>query len=242
MTAPPSYDAGAFPPFAVTVDVVVFTIHEGRLSVVVVERGSEPFKGAWALPGGFVRPDEDLVAAAARELSEETGLDSPAAHLEQFGAYGAPERDPRMRVVSVGYWAIVPNLPAPEGGSDAAASRLVTVDEALAKPNQLAFDHHMILSDALERAREALENTTVAIDFCPLEFTVSELREVYEAVWATPLDPGNFQNKVTEIDGLLVPTGERRQGARGRPSELYQGGPADKVDPPFRRPSTRRGS
>lgn len=237
MTVPQDYDPGAYPPFAVTVDIVVLTVQDDELLVALVERGGEPFEGAWALPGGFVKPNEDLDAAAERELVEETSLDSPVGHLEQFGAYGAPDRDPRMRVVTVGYWAIVPDLPEPKGGTDAAASHLVTVAEVLADPKKLAFDHHRILSDALERARDALEDTTVAVDFCGPEFTIGELRSVYEAVWGTTLDPGNFQKKVTEIEGFVVPTGERREGGRGRPPELYRAGPATRVDPPFRRPT-----
>lgn len=195
MTAPPDYDPSRFPPFAVTVDIVVFTVQDGRLLVALVERGNEPFKGAWALPGGFVEPDEDLRSAAARELSEETGLHSPAAHLEQFGAYGDPDRDPRMRVVSVGYWAMVADLAVPEGGSDAASAELVEVHEALGDPDRLAFDHHVILSDALERARAALENTTAATAFCPPEFTIGELRAVYEAVWGISSGPARWRQR-----------------------------------------------
>lgn len=235
----PDYNPKAYPPFAVTVDLVVFTVAGDRQWVVVVERGGEPFKGRWALPGGFVRPDEDLDAAASRELAEETGLDVPAGHIEQFGAYGAPDRDPRMRVVTAAYWAIVPDLPEPKGGSDAAAAMLVPVVEAASSPDRLAFDHHLILSDGLERARRALEATTVAVKFCPPEFTITQLRRVYEAVWDTTLDPGNFQNKVTEIPGFVVPTGERHRGGKGRPPELYRAGPATEIDPPFRRPSRR---
>lgn len=237
MTVPANYDQSEFPPFAVTVDIVVFTVVDDQLQVTLVERGSEPFKGAWALPGGFVRPGEDLEAAAVRELAEETGLDSPASHLEQFGTYGSPERDPRMRVVTVGYWAILADLPTPEAGTDAAEARLVPVAEALAPPDRLAFDHHAILADALERAREALETTTVATGFCQAELTIADLRDVYEAVWGTPLDPGNFQNKVIETKGFVVPTGKQRKGVRGRPPELFRAGPATSIEPPLRRPA-----
>ena len=235
MTSVPGYDSSRYPPFAVTVDLVVFTVVEGRLQVVLVERGGEPFAGRLALPGGFVRPDEDLLDAAVRELAEETAVNTPTGHLEQFGAYGAPGRDPRMRVVTVGYWAIVPKLREPRGGSDAAAAYLVPVDEALAQPDRLAFDHHQILSDALERARRSLETTTVALDFCDPEFTISDLRKVYQAVWGTELDQGNFQNKVVQIPGFIVQTGRHRRGEKGRPPELYRRGDASEIDPPFRR-------
>ena len=229
------YDPQAFPPFAVTVDIVVFTIEDGTLKVALIERGEEPHKGELALPGGFVRPEENLREAAVRELVEETGLHSPD-HLEQLGAYGDPDRDPRMRIVTVGYWAIVPDLAEPVGGTDAAAAKKAIVANVLDDRNVLKFDHHEILSDALEEARDALENTTVATDFCGKEFTISELRGVYEAVWGVSLDQGNFQNKVMEIDGFVIPTGRRREGERGRPPELFRAGPTDRVDPPFRRP------
>lgn len=156
MTAPPDYDPSTFPPFAVTVDIVVFTRIEGRLKVVLVERANDPYKGTWALPGGFVDPDEDLASAASRELQEETGLDpGHTTHLTQFGAYGDPDRDPRMRVVTVAYWAFAPEGVSPQGGSDAAAAELVDVSQVLADPTRLAFDHHVILSDAVAALREA---------------------------------------------------------------------------------------
>lgn len=235
MTVPADYDPRAFPPLAVTVDIVVFTVEDEVLKVALIERGADPYKGALALPGGFVRPEENLHEAAVRELAEETGLDSPE-HLDQFGAYGDPDRDPRMRVVTVGYWAIVPDLPAPVGGTDAATATKVPVADVLSDRDALKFDHHRILGDALHQVRAALEDTAVATDFCDDEFAISDLRKVYEAVWGLKLDQGNFQNKVLEIDGFVEPTGNRRTGGRGRPPELYRAGPADRLDPPFRRP------
>ena len=121
------YDPDAYPPFAVTVDVAVFTIRGDELQVLLIERGGEPYLGALALPGGFVRPDEDLDQAAARELAEETGLRAGSWHLEQLASYGTPDRDPRMRVVTVAYWAICAELPGLRGGGDAAAALLMPV-------------------------------------------------------------------------------------------------------------------
>jgi 8-oxo-dGTP diphosphatase len=140
------------PLMAVTVDVAVFTERQGRPMVALIQRANEPYRGAWALPGGFVELDEDLADAASRELAEETGLDVPADNLTQIGAYGAPGRDPRMRVVTVLFWVIVDDLPDPVGSSDAAASRLVPLVEATAPGFELAFDHPVVLRDAIEAA------------------------------------------------------------------------------------------
>jgi 8-oxo-dGTP diphosphatase len=153
MTSPAEYDSSAYPPFAVTADVAVFTPRHGQLYVLLIERGSEPFQGRWALPGGFVEPDEDLRDAAVRELAEETGI--VVDNLGQVGAYGAPDRDPRMRVVAVAYWAMVSDLEDPVGGDDAADAFLVPVEEALSDPDRLGFDHHQILTDAVERVQKS---------------------------------------------------------------------------------------
>ena len=143
------YDPTDFPALAVTVDLVVLTVAADRLSVLVVRRGEEPFAGQEALPGGFVHPDEDLLTAARRELAEETGIGPDSAHLEQLASYGAPARDPRMRVVTVAHLALVPDLPAPRAGSDAAAARWAPVEDVL--PG-LAFDHDRVLRDEIGRA------------------------------------------------------------------------------------------
>lgn len=222
-----------WPRFAVTVDLVVLTVRHGRLHVLLVRRGEDPWRGAWALPGGFVRPDEDLHEAAARELEEETGVQQAAGHLEQLGSYGAPDRDPRMRVVSVAHLVLAPDLPEPTAGTDAAAAAWVPVDE-VAGPD-LAFDHARILADGVERARAKLEYSPLATAFCAERFTVAELRAVYEAVWGRPLDPRNFHRKVTSVPGLLVDTGERRSEGRGRPAAVYRPGPATTIAPPLSR-------
>ena len=146
------YDSSVYPPFAVTADVAVFTQRRGELYVLLIERGTDPFQGQWALPGGFVNPDEDLRDSAVRELAEETGI--VIDNLRQLGAYGAPDRDPRMRVVAVAYWAMVTDLEDPVGGDDAADAFLVPVEEALSNPARLAFDHHRILTDAVERVEK----------------------------------------------------------------------------------------
>ena len=159
------YDPTQFPPFAVTVDLVVLTIREEapeHLSVLLVRRGSAPHEGRWALPGGFTHVDEDLEAAAYRELEEEAGLHRREVHLEQLRTYGAPRRDPRMRVVSVAWLALGADLPVPTAGSDAAAARWVPLPEVA---ERLAFDHATILADGVERARAKLEYSDLATAF-----------------------------------------------------------------------------
>lgn len=219
----------AFPPVAVTVDLVVLTVRADALCVLLVRRGLEPFAGQEALPGGFLQPDEDLAAAAARELAEETGL--RVGHLEQLASYGAPDRDPRQRVVTVAHLALVPDQPLPTAGTDAADARWAPV--AAVPP--LAFDHDQLLADGVERARAKLEYTALGTAFCPPAFTVAQLRRVYEVVWGRPLDPRNFHRKVTGTPGLLAPTGETTTRDGGRPAQLYTRGTADALHPPLLR-------
>ena len=217
------YDPGDYPRFAVTVDVAVFTIRNDALQVLLIERGGEPFLGAPALPGGFVRPDEDLDQAAARELAEETGLRAGSWHLEQLAGYGAPDRDPRMRVVTVAYWAICADLPALRGGGDARAAVLTPVEKIERGDVRLAFDHERIVRDAVERTRSKLEYTALAAKFCPPEFTIGQLRRVYETVWNTRLDPGNFHRSVRESGAFekRVEAASVRLSRAGRPASLW---------------------
>jgi 8-oxo-dGTP diphosphatase len=221
--------------FAVTVDLVVFTIRDEQLCALAVKRGGPPYRGRWALPGGFVEEDEDLLAAALRELAEETGLSELPVHLEQLATYGAPRRDPRQRVVSVAYLALAAELPDPAAGSDAAAAGWRPVDELLGARPGLAFDHHRILEDGLERARAKLEYSPLATAFCAREFTVAELRRVYEVVWGLELDPRNFHRKVTGSPGFLVPTGRSTTRNGGRPAQLYRRGRTTVLNPPITR-------
>jgi 8-oxo-dGTP diphosphatase len=229
------YDASGYPNTAVAVDLVVLTILHDALQVLTVRRGEHPELGRLALPGGFVRPDEDLPEAAARELAEETGLRRVRAHLEQLASYGRPDRDPRMRVVSVAYLGLVPLAPVPTPGGDAAAAQFVPVEPLLRFAGRLAFDHDQILADGVERARSKLEYTPLGTAFCPDEFTVGELRRVYEVVWGTQLDPRNFHRKVTGVAGLLEPTGTSTTRGGGRPAALYRRGPATALMPPLLR-------
>ncbi len=252
------YDPRAFDPIGVTVDVVALTIRDGALHVLLVQRGVPPFEDRWALPGGFVktrpgtggqRQEEDLDEAAIRELGEETGTELGRFHLEQLGAYGTPGRDPRMRVISVAYLAFAPELPDPRPGTDARAAAWVPVSELGIAGNggtqrpgttrKLAFDHARILADGLERARSKLEYTPLATAFTGEQFTISELRAVYETVWGEPLHAGNFHRKVLSVPGFVDSTGALTPhgGARGGPrARLYRRGDARLLHPALLRP------
>ena len=153
-------------------------------------------------------------------------------HLEQLASYGDPGRDPRLHVVTVAYLALAPELPVPRAGSDAAAA---SWRPATGLAESLAFDHDRILADGLERARAKLEYSPLATAFCPGQFTVGQLRRVYEIVWGTTLDPRNFHRKVTGTPGFLAPTGHTTAGDRGRPAQLYRRGDAVVLYPPILR-------
>ena len=230
-------DSRDHPPFFATCDLVVLSVRDGELHVLLVRRGGKPFAGALALPGGFVEIDEDLEDAAYRELGEEAGVGRQDVILEQLAAYGAPGRDPRARVVSVAWLALGADLPEPTAGSDAAEAVWVPVAEALGSGSRssLAFDHDRILADGVERARAKLEDTGYAAALCGDTFTVADLHAVYEAVWGVELDRANFHRKVTGVPGFLTPTGEVREGARGRPARVYRGDPRVTLSPPILR-------
>jgi len=199
----------------VTVDIVIFTIQAGELKVLLVERGIPPFQGQFAIPGGFVLEDEGLDAAARRELKDETGVAD--VFLEQLYSFGDPGRDPRGRVVTVAYFALISADRSPlVAGSDAAAARWWPVREL----PELAFDHRKILDCALERLRNKLEYTTVGFQLLPARFTLSELQQVYEAILNKKLDKRNFRRKLGLLK-VLRPTRELRRGGR-RPARLYE--------------------
>lgn len=241
------YDPHEYPPFAVTVDLCVFTIHNGVFSVLLVERADHPYKGAWALPGGFVGIDEDAEAAAWRELAEETGVPRFPGHLEQLRTYSAPNRDPRMRVVSIAHVAFAPNLPTPQAGSDAANARWWPVEdlaldhgEATDFTPTLAFDHAVILRDAIERVRSKIEYTTLAVEFVEEPFSIDDLYRVYTAVWGVAPHKNNFRRKVLATEGFVKPTRKHPRvpdaTRGGRPALLYRRGNATVLQPAMLRP------
>lgn len=220
---PYTYD---YPHPAVTVDVVILTIEDDDLKVLLVQRGTEPFAGRWALPGGFVNIDESLRRAAWRELKEETGLN--AAFLEQLGAFGHPDRDPRERVITVAYYALIPAERLEiQAGSDAHDARLFSMNEL----PELAFDHAKILRRAFDRVKEKIEDPVIALQLVPAEFTLTDLQRVHERILGVTLDKRNFRKKMLSLD-LLEPTGGERRDGRHRPAKLYHA--KDPADVPYR--------
>ncbi len=229
-----AYRPADFPRPSVAVDLVILTVVDADLRVLLVKRSEHPYKDRWVLPGGFVRVSddrddqgEDLDAAALRELEEETGLSKETAgrfFLEQVKTFGKPGRDPRMRVISVAYYALVRSsfVPLIRAGGDVSNARWFSVAE-LPKAEALAFDHGDILEATLDRARAELDRSAIAFELVPETFTVQELRAVHEAIRGEPLDPGNFRKKFLRMieDGLI-------EGARGKrataskPASVYR--------------------
>jgi 8-oxo-dGTP diphosphatase len=204
------------PQVLVTVDVVIFTIQEDILQVLLVRRGAAPFKDRWALPGGFIREDEPLEQAALRELEEETGVRD--VYLEQLYTFGDPGRDPRGRVITVAYYALIASdCQTLAAGTDAAAARWWPAGS----PPPLAFDHRGILEYAIERLRNKLEYTTVGFQLLPAKFTLTQLQRVYEAILGRALDKRNFRRKM-ELLGILTPLDEWVREGASRPAQLYR--------------------
>jgi len=205
-----------YPRPALTVDCVVFGFDEGDLKVLLIERGLQPFKGRWALPGGFVRVDETLDAAARRELQEEAGLKN--VFLEQLYTFGAVDRDPRERIVSVAYYALVKlSEHDAKAATDAANARWCPVS----KVPKLAFDHADILESAVERLKGKVRYQPIGFELLPPRFTLSQLQHLYEAVLRASLDKRNFRKKVMSF-GLLVPLKETQMLGRHRPAQLFR--------------------
>ena len=272
------YDPYAFPPVAVTADVVALTIRSNELCVLLVRRARPPYEGSWALPGGFLSarrpgeptntPLETIDEAAARALAAKTGLTMSAdtqavsahnaasrVYLEQLRTYGDQARDPRMTVVSVAYVALAPSLPKPTAGHGTTDARWVPIAEleidreegrvisqnATAYP--LAFDHAQIIADGVERARAKLEYSPLAAAFVGEEFSIADLRHVYEIVWGEPLHPSNFARKVLSTPGFVEGTGtfSAEAGTFGGPrAKLYRTGDCALLHPPILRAASER--
>jgi len=211
---------------AVTVDIVVLTIVDDDLKVLLIQRDRAPHSGLWALPGGFVEMDESLRRAAWRELKEETGVN--AAFLEQLGAFGHPDRDPRERVISVAYYALIPierlEVHAADDARDAGLFSLRALPE-------LAFDHAKILRRAHQRLKDKLDDVLVPLQLVPQFFTLSELQHVVEIIGEKKLDKRNFRKKIQALD-LVEETGEERRTGPHRPSKLHR--VKDPMDVPYK--------
>lgn len=213
-----SYDAADYPGVALAVDLVLMSVVDGAPAVLLVERRDHPARGRWALPGGFVTPDESLDAAARRVLGAKAHM--AGAYLEQLYTFGEPARDPRTRIVSVAYFALLPAERFPSG--------LTRVEgDGVAVP--LAFDHADILRVAVERLRGKLDYSPVGFALLPERFTLRQLQDVHEAILGRPLNKPAFRRRMLDR-GWLQPTGEREAGTSYRPAELF----AYKGDQPWR--------
>lgn len=201
---------------SVTVDVLVFTIDKNILKVLLVKRGIEPFKGQWAIPGGFIKINESLEDAAKRELLQETGIRD--IYMEQLYSFGDPKRDPRERVVTIAYMALIPNenlkLRATTDASDVAWFSIKSLPD-------LAFDHNKILKYALERLKSKIEYSNIVNGLLTEKFRLSELQKVYEVILGKKLDKRNFRKRMLSL-GLLKATGEKEMEGAHRPAMLYK--------------------
>jgi 8-oxo-dGTP diphosphatase len=204
-----------YPHPAVTTDIVIFTLQDDELKVLLIRRAGDPYRDSWALPGGFIEIDEDLEACALRELEEETGV--TGVYLEQLFTFGRPDRDPRERVITVAYYALVPfDRLSIRASSDAAEVGWFSCKQL----PPLAFDHAQIIQLALERLAAKIDYSTLALQFMPQRFTLGELQRVYEIILGEPQDKRNFRKRVMAY-GCIEPTGETRRNGNHRPAQLY---------------------
>lgn len=203
-------------PVLLTVDCVVFGVRDDRLEVLLIERGHPPFRGRWAIPGGFVDPPESLEAAARRELEEETGLRDLT--LEQLHAFGDPGRDPRGHTVSVAFYSVVRSAEhAPAGADDASDARWFPVNEL----PRLAFDHDLVVELALARLESRVRHRPIGLDLLQREFTLAQAQRLYETLLRRRLDGLSFQKKLLGAGLLVEPAARRRDRAR-RTDRLYR--------------------
>jgi len=210
-----------YPHPAVTTDCVIFGFNGERLQVLLIERGIEPFKGRWAFPGGFLKMDETAEEGAKRELKEETGLEN--AYIQQLHTFSAPNRDPRERVITIAYYALV-KIQEVKGGDDAASARWFPLDEI----PPLAFDHDYILRMATQRLREQIHFQPIGFELLPKKFTIKELQSLYEAILGINFDRRNFAKKmlhleiITELDKTIWPTPKREARLYKFNSDKYE--------------------
>lgn len=194
-----------YPHPSVTTDCVIFGFDGTKMRVLLIERGIEPYKGRWAFPGGFLNMDESAEVGALRELREETGL--KGAYIKQLHTFSDPKRDPRERVITIAYYALV-RLQEVKGGDDAAKAEWFALDEVPA----LAFDHDLILRMALQELRKQIHFEPIGFELLPEKFTMSQLQTLYEAILEVHFDRRNFANKMLKL-GILEETGDRPKDA-----------------------------
>lgn len=199
----------------VAVDAVVFTVAEGMLKILLIQRKNEPFSGKYALPGGFVEENEELEDAVGRELQEETGVKD--IFLKQLGAYGKADRDPRGRVLSIAFLALISPDQELRAESDASDAKWFSIDNL----PELAFDHEKIIEDALQHLKYEIQTTNIACQILPSEFTLSQLQRLYENVLGHELDKRNFRKRINELD-ILADTGRTMMEGAHRPARLFK--------------------
>jgi len=213
-----------YPHPAVTTDIVIFTIRQDELKVLLIKRALPPHKNQWALPGGFIKMEENLEEGARRELKEETGV--TGVYLEQLYTFGQPDRDPRERVITVAYYALVPSDELePKAATDAEGVSWFGLKEL----PDLAFDHKEILKMAHERLIAKLDYSTIAFQFMPTQFTLSELQQVYEVILGEPIDKRNFRKRILSLN-LIKDTGKERKAGAQRPAKLYRVKNPNRID------------
>jgi 8-oxo-dGTP diphosphatase len=218
-----------------TCHAAIFTVFENQLSLLLTERNEGPFRFQWELPSSTPELNENLEAAALRTCAPLLDTTSPIL-LQQLGAYGDPGRDPRHRTVAVVYWEVVHEVDLGElVASEPAGARLVAVDEFTSDDFRFAFDHAHIALDALNALRQSLAHTSTATRLCKPEFTMSELQQIYEVVFATEIAAGNFYRKVRNTPGFVTQTNASTDEPkrRGRPPQRFQTGEIVHVSPPF---------
>lgn len=211
------FEAKQFEQPSVTVDLVIFALEGKSLKILLIQRGIPPYKGMWALPGGFVKVNETLSQAAKRECTEETGVKLHGAYLEQLFTFDDPRRDPRKRVITIAHLALLPNVTQEiKASTDAAAVEWHAVDRLPA----LAFDHRSIIDYAVRRLQYKLEYSNAAYGLLPAEFTLTELQTVYETVMQRSFDKRNFRKKMLSV-GLLKSVPRKKLEGAHRPAQLY---------------------
>ncbi len=205
-----------YPHPAVTTDIVILTVLDGALKVLLIKRGMEPFKGQWALPGGFLKMDESIDTCAMRELEEEAGISD--VYLEQLYTFGSVDRDPRERVISVAYYALIPGENVElKAGTDAVEAKWFAVKDL----PELSFDHLNIIDIAKSRLAAKMDYSTIGLKLMPEEFTLSYLQDVYEKATDKPRDKRNFRKWIFSLD-VIEATGKKYSNGPHRPAMLYR--------------------